>query len=308
MKRNSRYDLGELAKALSPSLYLKSIGFKAFDWQNMVVEEKSSRLILMCSRQAGKSTIVSSMSCHAAKYHPKSLSIIMAPSEDQAKEDMVKLKDFIARDPTYPSLKACSTDEVKLSNGSRIIVVPATDKAARGYSRPKIIILDEASRIPDVVFKSGVVPMVNNSPSSQIVMLSTPYGQQGFFYDKWKNSNYKKIFVRTPWDVDPDDPTRLIPSMPEELFKAKCAAQGIVGMYSPNHMSYEMQMSNLADVGSRQYRQEFCCEFVEVEGQVFSNVDIDRFLSAQAKPLGTVVPDVVGPAPTPKKLEGGKFF
>ena len=96
--------------------------------------------------------------------------------------------------------------------------------------------------------------------------------------------------------------------MPEEFFKYKCAEQGIVGMYSPNHLSYEMQMSNLADVGSRQYRQEFCCEFVEVEGQVFSNVDIDRFLSAQARPLETAVQTDIGPAPTLRKLEGGRFF
>lgn len=309
MKRSERYDIGELAKSLSPSLYLKSLGFKAFDWQNMVVESKEKRLILMCSRQAGKSTIVSSMPCHAAKYQKKSLSIVMAPSEAQAKEDMVKVKDFIARDPTYPSLRKCSEEQIELSNGSRIIVVAATDKSARGYSRPRVVVLDEASRIPDVVYRSGVVPMVNKSPDSQIVMLSTPYGQQGFFYDTWKTSNrYKKIFVRTPWDVDPDDPTRLIPSVPEDMFISCCAEKGIIGMYSPNHMDYDDQMGNLSDVGSRQYRQEFCCDFVEVEGQVFSNVDIDRFLSAQARPLEAAVQTDIGPAPTLRKLEGGRFF
>ena len=69
MKRSERYDIGELAKSLSPSLYLKSLGFKAFDWQNMVVESKEKRLILMCSRQAGKSTIVSSMPCQIGRAH-----------------------------------------------------------------------------------------------------------------------------------------------------------------------------------------------------------------------------------------------
>lgn len=310
----SRFEYRTVGKSYSPSCYLKSIGFNAFKWQQMVASSTANRIILLCSRQAGKSTIVSSIPCHTARYQSGSLNIVIAPTEDQAKEDILKIKDFIAHDPTYPHLKRDGSDIIALENGSRIIVVVATDRGARGYSRPRTVVLDEASRIPDVVYKSGVVPMMNNNPQGKVFMLSTPFGRTGFFYDTWtrQSKTWQKIFVRTPYDVDPSDSLRLIKAEPEEMFRAECAREGIIGLYSPNHESYEGQQEILEEIGETQYQQEFCCEFVEINGQVFRDADLKRYFEDKGTPWKTkttmtaLAPEKVS-AITLQKI-GGKYF
>lgn len=309
------YDYYETAKATSPSVYLESIGFNAFKWQRIVASTSANRIILLCSRQAGKSTIVSSIPCHTAKYQSGSLNIVIAPTEDQAKEDILKIKDFIAHDPTYPHLKRDGSDIIALDNGSRIIVVVATDRGARGYSRPRTVVLDEASRIPDVVYKSGVVPMMNNNPQGKVFMLSTPFGRAGFFYDTWTRSStrWQKIFVRTPYNVDPFNSLRLIDAEPEADFSKKCAEDGIVGLYSPNHASLEGQQEILEDIGETQYQQEFCCDFVEISGQVFRDADLKRYFEDKGTPWMTraaseaVTAESALSALTPQRI-GGKYF
>ncbi len=323
-------DMWEILKTIRPDLYLSGIGFRAFEWQRKVACSKSNRVILLCSRQAGKSTIVSSIPCHTAKYVDKSLNLVIAPTEDQAKEDILKIKDFIAHDPTYPALKRDGSDIIQLENGSRIIVVVATDKACRGYSKPNTVVLDEASRIPDVIYKSGVVPMMNNNKKGRVFMLSTPFGRAGFFYDTWtrQTDTWMKIFVRTPYDVDPSNSLNLIDAEPEEVFKRECAAQGIIGLYSPNHADRAGQQEILEEIGETQYQQEFCCDFVEINGQVFRDADLKRYFQNHGTPWNSPATKIVIPerlavgaeddsitsptatgatALTPKKL-GGKYF
>lgn len=309
-----RYNLYDIARASSPSVYLQSIGFNAFLWQRIVASTSATRIILLCSRQAGKSTIVSSIPCHTAKYQSGSLNIVIAPTEDQAKEDILKIKDFIAHDPTYPHLKRDGSDIIALDNGSRIIVVVATDRGARGYSRPRTVVLDEASRIPDVVYKSGVVPMMNNNPKGKVFMLSTPFGRTGFFYDTWtrQSRRWQKIFVRTPYDVDPYNSLKLVDAEPEENFKKKCAQDGIIGLYSPNHESLEGQQEILEDIGETQYQQEFCCDFVEINGQVFRDADLKRYFENVGTPWQGKTITAVGEgnevaALTPRSI-GGRYF
>lgn len=316
INNTARYNVKTLAQALSPSFYLESIGFKAFEWQNVVASTASKRVILLCSRQAGKSTIVSSIPCHTAKYQAGSLNIVIAPTEDQAKEDILKIKDFIAHDPTYPELKRDGSDIIALENNSRIIVVVATDRSARGYSKPRTVVLDEASRIPDVVYKSGVVPMMNNNSQGKVFMLSTPFGKTGFFYDTWirQTGTWTKIFVRTPFDVDPFNSLKLIDAKPEEEFRKECKEKGYIGFYSPNHEKKEEQTRILEEIGETQYQQEFCCEFVEMDGQVFRDSDLARYFKGNATPYASpvdrgnedcgvnVAQDVV-----PRKI-GGKYF
>lgn len=313
ISQDYKVNIKELLSALSIPYYLKTLGFNAFEWQNAVAQSSAKRKLLLCSRQAGKSTIVSAIPCHSAKYYPGSLSVVIAPSEKQANEDMIKIKRFIAHDPTYPDLKRNGADLIELENSSRIIVVAATDQAARGYSRPRVVLLDEASRIDDTVYKSGVVPMLNNSPDSELIMLSTPYGRVGFFYNTWISKNrYEKFFVKTPYEPDlAGYMPQLVPcEETEEEFKQRMLKLNVKAWYSPNHKDLEYQQSILEEVGERQYRQEFCCEFIEQDGQIFRDADIDRvFRENLITPENkdnelTSAPEAL----IPKKIAGGKYF
>jgi len=275
--------------ARSRSRWIASLGFEPFDWQKHVLDSKAKRKSILGTRQAGKSTIVSGIPCHTAKYYPKTLSIILAPTQGQAKDDMAKVKDFISMDSTYPEMVKCSEDRIELSNGSVIQVVTATDTSARGKSKPRVIVLDEASRIDDLVYTSAVRPMITGNPECELVLISTPNGKQGFFFNSICGSNrrWERYRILSPWNVTQDGMDLERMPMTDEEFMADAKANGFVGgWYSPRHFSYEEQVDNLLEMGRMQYRQEYGCEFVETEDMVYSYSDIDAFLgSVDAEPF-----------------------
>jgi hypothetical protein len=278
----TRSEAKELLYALSPYHYVRSIGFSPYEWQEAVLRSRHKRKVINGARQAGKSTIVSAKPCHIAKHYPKSVSLIVAATEQQAFYDMEKVKDFIAHDPDYPKVERDSDRLVTLANGSWIMVVPATEKAARGPSAPRLILLDEASRIEDIVYRSGIIPMLTDNPDCEMISISTPNGKDGFFFESFNNPKWERYEVRSPWDVV-DIEFRLDPSTPEPVYRQRQAEKGIRGFYSPRHQNREEQEFNLGEMGPLMYRQEYGVQFVEPEDQVFSYDDIERLMSSTAK-------------------------
>jgi len=274
----------EMLYTLSPYHYVQSIGFKPYEWQKAVLKSQHKRKGINGARQAGKSTIVSAKPCHIAKYYPESVSLILAATEYQAFLDMEKVKDFIAHDPNYPKIERDSDRLVTLANGSWIMVVPATEKAARGPSAPRLILLDEASRIEDIVYKSGVIPMLTDNPECEVILISTPHGRLGFFFEAMNNPKWERYEVKSPWDVV-DLEFRLEPAEKEAKYKQKCAEKGINGFYSPRHTSKEEQEFNLGEMGIIMYRQEYGVQFIEPEDQVFGYDEIERMMNNKAEPL-----------------------
>lgn len=281
--------LKELLYALDRNLYLKDIGFNLFDWQADVINATSHRKVILASRQAGKSTVVSAIPCHTAKYYPKSVSLILAPTETQAGLNMSKVKDFISLDPNYPKIKRNSDSLVELENGSKIYVVPATDKAARGYSKPRCIVLDEASRILDVVYTSGIRPMLTDNPDCELIALSTPFGKTGFFYQSLQKPYWDKYFVRSPFEITEDrngnQDVHRVDAEELKVIQAQFEARGIKFYISDRHYSYEEQVENLYEMGKLQYQQEYMCEFVDPVDNVFSYEDIEALRNSVGEEL-----------------------
>ena len=269
-------DWEDLAYSLDPLLYLMKLGFRPYDWQKKVLLSRAKRILINGARQSGKSTIIASKPCIIARSTPGSLCVILAATQKQAYEDVTKVKEFIARDPSYPKVVRDSDELVELSNRSRIVVVPATEKGARGYSSPDLIVIDEASRVEDGVYTSGVRSMLNSNPRCKLILISTPNGKDGFFFRAWKNPKWERYLIRAPFSVDMGRLVETEVTAPE---------QGVLSFPSPRHMDREEQEEHLREMGERMYRQEMLCDFVEREAQVFGYEEIEGMLNSTAEPL-----------------------
>jgi hypothetical protein len=282
--RVTRSEAEGILHTLSPYHYVRSNGFTPYEWQAAVLRSGHKRKVINGARQAGKSTIVSAMPCHVAKHYPGSVSIIAAATEYQAFLDMQKVKEFIAHDQGYPDKERESDRLVTLSNGSWIMVIPATEKSARGPSAPRLILLDEASRIEDMVYTSGIMPMLTNNPECELIPVRPPHGRSGFFFKSFNNPRWERYEVKSPWKVI-DAEFRLEEAEPEEEYRRKSAERGIKGFYSPRHEIQSEQEFNLGEMGPLMYRQEYGPEFVEPADQVFDYEDIERLRSSTAEGL-----------------------
>jgi hypothetical protein len=89
-----------------------------------------------------------------------------------------------------------TAEELVLDNESRIVCLPCRDDTIRGYANVSLIVLDEAARVPDDLYKT-VRPMLAVS-EGRLICLSTPYGKRGFFYEAWAKGgdDWTRIEVR----------------------------------------------------------------------------------------------------------------
>ena len=76
------------------------------------------------------------------------------------------------------------------------MALPGHDpKTIRGFSAPRLIVIDEAAFVLDETY-AALVPMLAASPEGKIALLSTPFLQQGFFYEAWHGSgNWERYEV-----------------------------------------------------------------------------------------------------------------
>ena len=178
-------------------------------WQEEVMTSQERYMILNCSRQSGKSSILMVKAFHKALTTENALILIIA-EQRQSNEDLRKIRELQAAYSKYLkktyggklvlSLKTDNVTSLEFANGSRIIALPANEKV-RGFSAPTMVILDEAARLRDEVFVA-VDPMLEVS-NGQLILASTPEGTSGFFHREWDNPRYQKAKFEVPWQFCP---------------------------------------------------------------------------------------------------------
>ena len=172
-------ELGQdLAAALDPVVFGRRLGFEAEPWQERLLRSSSSRTLVLCARQVGKTQTTSMKALHVAVFEPGSLVLIISPSQRQSDEMLLRVK-ALYRGLGRAKPSRDSGSELVLENGSRIVSLPGTEGTSRGFSGARLIVLDEASRVEDDIFAS-VLPMV--ASDGAIWALSTPWGRRGWFH------------------------------------------------------------------------------------------------------------------------------
>jgi phage terminase large subunit-like protein len=174
-----------LRMALDPVVFAEQgLGIVADPWQRAFLRSDADRILLNCSRQSGKSTMAAILSLHRALYEPDSLVLVLAPALRQAQELFGKIGEAYAAALGEPQKKYGERRlSLELTNGSRIVTLPGTEKTIRGYSGAGLLILDEAARVADELY-CAVRPMLAVS-KGRLLMLSTPFGKRGVFFEEW---------------------------------------------------------------------------------------------------------------------------
>src|SRR3982751_3240817 len=176
--------LDDLARRLDPSLLLDDLGFIPDPWQREVLRSTAERLLLLCCRQAGKSTATAALALPPALYEPGALVLLVSPSLRQSGELFRKVTGFYGDLGRPVPATQDSAVSLVLANGSRVVSLPSSPATIRGFSGPRLIVADEAALITDDLF-AAILPMLAVS-RGRLVGLSTPMGRRGFFHQQWE--------------------------------------------------------------------------------------------------------------------------
>ena len=175
-------------------------------YQRKWVEDASRFKIGLWSRQTGKSFATACEAvtdCAAQQKGSTDLWVVLSAGERQALEWMEKAKKWSeavkATVDSYDEIRnsanaLMSRAEIRFSNGSRIIAIPANPGTARGYSAN--LVLDEFA-IHEKPFDiwAAIYPSITNplTGRKKLRIVSTPKGRGNKFADLWEhNDKYSK--------------------------------------------------------------------------------------------------------------------
>lgn len=184
----------DLKLALDPVEFAKMLDITPDPWQEQVLRWTGKKLLLNCSRQSGKSLVSSLLATHRIIYQPGALVLIISPSQRQSGLIFKTISDLLKRLPVAVEMTEENRLSLTLKNGSRLVSLPSSESTVRGYSGASLIVIDEASRVPDGLYFSALTPMVAVS-GGQILILSTPAGCRGFFYEAYLGDEFEKLTV-----------------------------------------------------------------------------------------------------------------
>jgi hypothetical protein len=233
-----------------PVQLMRRLGLEPDPWQIEVLESDHPRQLLNCSRQAGKSTTVAILALASTLWTPFTQVVLLSRSHRQSRELFRRVVGFYhdMRDPMPERLTA---EELVLANRSRIVSLPCREETIRGYSNVNLLVIDEAARVPDDVYRA-VRPMLAVS-GGRLICLSTPYGRRGFFWHAWANGG-------------------------DDWMRVEVAAERIARI-SAAFLAEERRQQ-----GESYFRQEYCCSFEALEGLVYP--DFARCVVAGPAPAG----------------------
>lgn len=172
---------------LDPVQMARKAGIEPDPWQARLLRSQAQRVLVNCSRQSGKSTTTAVLTDHTALRRENATVLLLSPTLRQSSLLFKKcLEVYRAIDKPVPP-ESESALQLKLENGSQIVSLPGKEGTIRGFSAVDLLIVDEASRVDDALFHS-IMPMLAVS-NGRLVLLSTPFGTRGYFYEMWKRRN-----------------------------------------------------------------------------------------------------------------------
>jgi hypothetical protein len=243
-------DLLDPPRVAGPVEMMSSVGMEPDTWQLEVLTSDARRMLLLCSRQAGKSTVTAALAMGVALDQPGSLILLVSPSQRQSGELFRKVLGFLRAQPGVKLANETALT-ITLVGGSRIVALPGAEGTVRGFSGVRLLVIDEAARVDDDLYRA-TSPMLAVS-GGRLVALSTPWGRRGWFHAAWHSGeDWKRIKVTA----------HECPRIPKDFLA-----------------------SERASLGEWWYHQEYECSFEDTDTAFFTRAEVEAALSDEVEPL-----------------------
>lgn len=226
------------------------IGAKLFEWQKAVVDEicdqRGTNKVVVCKahRQAGKSYMCEGVLLHYAINYPRTTSAVISPTLNQSRNIFKEIVSAIYESGIIKR-KNETLLEIELINDSRIFFRSSEmGEALRGYHIDGVLVMDEASYLPDDVVQL-VLPWVQVA-KAPLLIVSTPKLKTGFFF-RYYNMGIEGTNNIVTIDWNDYDTSALLTKEQIDTYRK---------VLSPN-----------------QFKSEILGEFLDMEGMVFTNLE-----------------------------------
>jgi len=243
---------GDLSRSLDPALIFADVGLVPDTWQRDLLRSDAKRILLNIARQCGKSSCAALLAINTLFQQPGALVLLLSTSQKQSSELFRTLMGFAKQIPNAPAIINESALRAEWANGSRVLSLPGTERSARGFAGSSLVVIDEASRVPDELL-AAIRPTMATRSDAKLIALSTPAGKRGWFYEAWISDELWHR-VKVPASECP-------------------------------RISKEFLDEELRTLGALRFSEEYELQFVDDTTSVFSVAAIDRCFAHNVAPL-----------------------
>ena len=173
----------------------KVINFEPFDYQIALINaiKNNYGTIIGKTRQMGITECVASDILHRAALNPGFTAIVLSRGQAESSNIAKRLKSMVDSVPDLLELETRNTTDIRIKGGGRILFKPATINSCRGYESIAYVVFDECAFIDqiDLLYLAAIPATEAVGEDARIVLISTPNGRSGFFYDRLASNNGK---------------------------------------------------------------------------------------------------------------------
>jgi hypothetical protein len=231
-------------------------------WQWDLANDTSARIIVVASRQIGKTFTIATKVLGRFFAYTNQLILILAPTLRQSVELMSKIQGMYKMIPGAPDLRFKTLSMTDDRSGNRIVALPGGNPDnVRGFSGPTCIVCDEAAFMRDKLYNT-LRPMLMTS-KGQLILISTPFWTSGFFYRIFTDTNESLGEEWSRYHV----PATECPRVPQAFLDAELRA-----------------------LGPWWFNSEYMGVFQDPQNSLFHASDIDKAISQSLYPMFEAVP------------------
>lgn len=213
--------------------------FHPWDFQKKIIKtfHENRFGIAKISRQAGKTTTVSSYILWCILFNDNYQVAILANKHSMSMEILARIKMSYENLPAWLQQGVIEWNKktIELENGSKIYTGPTSSDAIRGY-RLNLLYLDEFAFVPSNIqeqFYTSVYPTITSGKETKLLITSTPQGLD-LFYKLWEDAEHGRNDFKTVSADWSDVPNR----------------------------GNEWREEQIRNIGNLRFEQEFECAFL----------------------------------------------
>ena len=167
--------------------------------------------VALCSRQSGKTTIVSAYILWYAMFHDNKNIGIVSNKESSAKMILHRIKKTYEALPPWlkPGVTEYSKTFISFDNGTRLVISATSADAFRGESM-NLLVCDEFAFVPGSQaedFWAANYPTISASKEAKVIIISTPNGLFNIYHRIYTEAELGKntfVWTKVSWERVPD--------------------------------------------------------------------------------------------------------
>lgn len=164
------------------AVFAALIGVTLTDWQAGALRLTKRTTAVVAPRQTGKSRSLAVLALWWAYRRPGQVVLIISAGDEAAKRVLAEVRALAAASPLLAGSMVDETAALlRLSNGSEVRSVPASERQIRGQ-RVDLLIIDEAALVADDLILQAALPTTAARPHARVVLASSPNGRTGAFF------------------------------------------------------------------------------------------------------------------------------